>query len=160
MTFKLKVIQDPESTLLDHPLEFQAEMNLLLVILGGGLEMKGPRIIGLTYESQLIDAPGPFSGPGGPVFTSSKFISAWNSRGWPKSVFPGLRGFRLWAVFEDPESTLLGHPLEFQAEVNLLLVTTGPSGPENGPRTSINWLPQVTHTIAGIPLLQTCKYTS
>ena len=32
--FSLKVFEDPESTLLDHPLEFQAEMNLLLVPLG------------------------------------------------------------------------------------------------------------------------------
>ena len=107
-----------------------------------------------------MEVPGPSTCRSPPRITSSKFISAWNSRGWPKSVLSGSSKTVHSLNPFSPGNTLLGHPLEFQAEINLLLVTTGPSGPENGPRASINRLPQVTHTRAGIPLLHTCRYTS
>ena len=54
---------NPENTLLDHPLEIQAEMNLLPVNRGGGLKVGRPGFADLTYGSQLIDIPGPHFGP-------------------------------------------------------------------------------------------------
>ena len=42
---------NPESTLLGHPLEFQAEMNLLLANLGGVLQVHRPETDTLTCEA-------------------------------------------------------------------------------------------------------------
>ena len=57
-----------------------------------------------------------------------------------KVYFSDLQRLSSLTVTEDPESTLLDHPLEFQAEMNVPPVILGLFGQKWDPGTSVNWL--------------------